>query len=241
MNKKSSIRINKFLSEKGSYSRRGIDKLIQERRITVNGKVIKLGTKVNYDDEIRIDGELSHNPKKKKKEIYLLFNKPIGIECTTNQKINNNIIDYIGYPQRIFPVGRLDKDSEGLILLTNDGSIVNKILRSENDNEKEYIVSVNRKINSEFITKMSRGVKLKNTITKPCKIKKINNYTFKIILTQGLNRQIRRMCSFFDYKVKSLIRTRVINIQLGNLRTGKFRKFSNNEIEILNNHLKKTK
>ena len=240
MSKERYIRINKFLSEKGSYSRRGIDKLIKEKRITVNGIIIKPGIKVSYSDEIKIDGELSHNPKKKKKEVYLIFNKPPGVECTTNQKIKNNIIDFIGYPKRIFPIGRLDKDSEGLIFLTNDGNIVNKILRSENNNEKEYIVQVNRKINSDFISKMSNGVKLKNIRTKPCKIKKINNYTFKIILTQGLNRQIRKMCNFFDYKVKSLIRTRIINIQLGNLRSGKFRKFSKNEIRILNEHLKKS-
>ena len=234
------VRINKFLSERGPYSRRGIDKLIDEKRISVNGKIIKLGYKVSNEDEIKIDGEIVSKSKKRRKIIYLLFNKPVGIECTTNQNIKNNIIDFIGYPQRIFPIGRLDKDSEGLIFLTNDGDIVNKILRSENNNEKEYIVKVNRKINSEFLIKMSRGVKLKNMITKPCEIEKINNYTFKIVLTQGLNRQIRKMCKLFDYKVKSLIRTRIINIQLGNLRTGKFRKFSKTEIEILNKNLTKT-
>ena len=145
MSKDELIRINKFLSEKGSYSRRGVDKLIEEQRITVNGKNVKLGLKVGSNDEIRIDGELIFKPRKKKKSIYLIFNKPVGIECTTNQNINNNIIDFIGYPSRIFPIGRLDKDSEGLIFLTNDGEIVNKILRSENNNEKEYQVNVNKK------------------------------------------------------------------------------------------------
>ena len=225
------IRINKYLSERGPYSRRGIDKLINEKRILVNGKLIKPGFKVNTDDEIKIDGETIIKSKKRKKDTYLIFNKPVGVECTTNQKIKNNIIDYIGYPQRIFPIGRLDKDSEGLIFLTNDGDIVNKILRSENNNEKEYIVQVNRKITSEFLSNISNGVKLKNIKTKPCIIKKINNYTFKIILTQGLNRQIRRMCNLFDYKVKSLIRTRIMNIELGSMKVGKFRKFFLNELQ----------
>ncbi len=233
MTKEKLTRINKFLSEKGSYSRRGVDKLIEENRITVNGKKIKLGLKVTSNDEIRIDGELLFKPKKKKKSVYLLFNKPIGIECTTNQNISNNIIDFIGYPSRIFPIGRLDKDSEGLIFLTNDGEIVNKILRSENNNEKEYIVNVNKKITSDFLSKISKGVKIKNIITKPCKVKKITNYSFKVILTQGLNRQIRKMCGLFEYKVKNLIRTRIININLGNLKVGKFRKFSKVELDQL--------
>ena len=240
MNNQNSVRINKFLSERGPYSRRAIDKLINEKRILVNGKHIKLGFKVNSDDEIKIDGEIINKSKKRKKNIYLIFNKPAGIECTTNQKINNNIIDFIGFPQRIFPIGRLDKESEGLIFLTNDGEIVNKILRSENNNEKEYIVQVNRKITSDFLSNMSKGVKLKNINTKPCQTKKINNYTFKIILTQGLNRQIRRMCHLFDYKVKSLVRTRIININLGSLKLGRFRKFLPNELEGLNKILDKS-
>ena len=237
MNKNLSVRINKFLSEKGPYSRRGVDKLIQEKRITVNDKVVKLGTKVSFNDKIKIDGELVFKPKKKRKNIYLLFNKPIGIECTTNQEVNNNIIDFIGYPSRLFPVGRLDKDSEGLIFLTNDGDIVNKVLRSERNNEKEYIVKVNKKITKEFINKMSRGVKIKNIQTKPCEIKKINNYTFEIILTQGLNRQIRKMCALFEYKVKSLVRTRIMDIKLGNLKVGKYRKFTFEELKKINTDL----
>ncbi len=237
MNKNLSVRINKFLSEKGPYSRRGVDKLIQEKRITVNDKVVKLGTKVSINDKIKIDGELLFKPKKKRKNIYLLFNKPIGIECTTNQDVNNNIIDFIGYPSRLFPVGRLDKDSEGLIFLTNDGDIVNKVLRSERNNEKEYIVKVNKKITKEFINKMSRGVRIKNIQTKPCEIKKINNYTFEIILTQGLNRQIRKMCALFEYKVKSLVRTRIMDIKLGNLKVGKYRKFTFEELKKINTDL----
>lgn len=237
MNKNLTVRINKFLSEKGPYSRRGVDKLIEEKRITVNDKVVKLGTKVSLNDKIKIDGELVFKPKKKRKNIYLLFNKPIGIECTTNQDVNNNIIDFIGYPSRLFPVGRLDKDSEGLIFLTNDGDIVNKVLRSERNNEKEYIVKVNKKITKEFINKMSKGVKIKNIQTKPCTIKKINNYTFQIILTQGLNRQIRKMCALFEYKVKSLVRTRIMDIKLGNLKVGKYRKFTFEEIRKLDTDL----
>ena len=237
MNKNLTVRINKFLSEKGPYSRRGVDKLIEEKRITVNDKVVKLGTKVSLNDKIKIDGELVFKPKKKRKNIYLLFNKPIGIECTTNQDVSNNIIDFIGYPSRLFPVGRLDKDSEGLIFLTNDGDIVNKVLRSERNNEKEYIVKVNKKITKEFVNKMSKGVKIKNIQTKPCTIKKINNYTFQIILTQGLNRQIRKMCALFEYKVKSLVRTRIMDIKLGNLKVGKYRKFTFEEIRKLDTDL----
>ena len=237
MNKNLTVRINKFLSEKGPYSRRGVDKLIEEKRITVNDKVVKLGTKVSLNDKIKIDGELVFKPKKKRKNIYLLFNKPIGIECTTNQDVNNNIIDFIGYPSRLFPVGRLDKDSEGLIFLTNDGDIVNKVLRSERNNEKEYIVKVNKKITKEFVNKMSKGVKIKNIQTKPCTIKKINNYTFQITLTQGLNRQIRKMCALFEYKVKSLVRTRIMDIKLGNLKVGKYRKFTFEEIRKLDTNL----
>ena len=231
------IRINKFLSSLGTYSRRQVDKLIEEKRIRVNKKYAKLGIRVSTNDEITIDGEFILIKSKKKKPVYLILNKPIGIECTTNLNVNNNIIDFLGYPKRIFPVGRLDKDSEGIIFLTNDGDIVNKILRSENNNEKEYEVRVNKKINSDFLNQMSGGVKIKNVTTKPCKIEKINNYTFKIILTQGLNRQIRKMCRHFNYKVKNLKRTRIINISLGSLKIGKFRKFTPYELESLMDHL----
>ena len=237
MNTNKPIRINKFLSSLGTYSRRQVDKLIEEKRIRVNKKYAKLGIRVSTNDEITIDGELILIKSKKKKPVYLILNKPIGIECTTNLNVNNNIIDFLGYPKRIFPVGRLDKDSEGIIFLTNDGDIVNKILRSENNNEKEYEVRVNKKINSDFLNQMSSGVKIKNVTTKPCKIEKINNYTFKIILTQGLNRQIRKMCRHFNYKVKNLKRTRIINISLGSLKIGKFRKFTPYELESLMDHL----
>ena len=171
--------------------------------------------------------------KKKTKPIYLMFNKPIGIECTTDTNTKNNIIDFIGYPRRIFPIGRLDKDSEGLIFLTNDGEVVNKILRSENNNEKEYVVGVNKKVNADFLNQMRNGVKLNNTLTKKCKIEKLDNYSFKIILTQGLNRQIRRMCAQYDYRVKYLKRVRIINISLGKLRLGKFRKLTPLELDVL--------
>ena len=231
------IRLNKFLSSLGTYSRRQVDKLIEEKRIRVNKKYAKLGIRVSTNDEITIDGELILIKSKKKKPVYLILNKPIGIECTTNLNVNNNIIDFLGYPKRIFPIGRLDKDSEGIIFLTNDGDIVNKILRSENNNEKEYEVRVNKKINSDFLNQISSGVKIKNVTTKPCKIEKINNYTFKIILTQGLNRQIRKMCRHFNYKVKNLKRTRIINISLGSLKIGKFRKFTPYELESLMDHL----
>ena len=231
------IRINKYLSSLGTYSRRQIDKLIEEKRIIINKKYASLGVKVSSNDKITIDGELILKKNKKKKPVYLMLNKPIGIECTTNLNVNNNIIDFLGYPKRIFPIGRLDKDSEGIIFLTNDGEIVNKILRSENNNEKEYEVRVNKKINSNFLNQMSSGIKIKNITTKPCKVEKINNYTFKIILTQGLNRQIRKMCRFFEFKVKNLKRTRIINISLGNLKVGKFRKFTPYELQSLMDHL----
>jgi 23S rRNA pseudouridine2604 synthase len=233
MHKSKLTRLNKFLSEIGYCSRRAADKLIKDNRVSVNGKKVLLGGKVSLEDEVRVDGELITNPKKKKKLVYLIFNKPIGVECTTDVNTKNNIIDFIGYPKRIFPVGRLDKDSEGLIFLTNDGDVVNRILRSDNNNDKEYIVHVNKKISTDFLVRMRKGVQLKNILTKSCEIKKINNYSFKIILTQGLNRQIRKMCRHFDYKVKFLKRIRIIDISLGNLRVGQFRNFTQPELNNL--------
>jgi 23S rRNA pseudouridine2604 synthase len=233
MHKSKLTRLNKFLSEIGYCSRRAADKLIKDNRVSVNGKKVLLGGKVSLEDEVRVDGELITNPKKKKKIFYLIFNKPIGVECTTDVNTKNNIIDFIGYPKRIFPVGRLDKDSEGLIFLTNDGDVVNRILRSDNNNDKEYIVHVNKKISTDFLVRMRKGVQLKNILTKSCEIKKINNYSFKIILTQGLNRQIRKMCRHFDYKVKFLKRIRIIDISLGNLRVGQFRNFTQPELNNL--------
>jgi|TARA_B100000959_G_scaffold194537_1_gene203427 23S rRNA pseudouridine2604 synthase len=226
-------RLNKFLSQIGYCSRRAADKLINERRVSVNTKIVGLGVKVSLSDEVRVDGELVTNPKKKKKFVYLIFNKPVGVECTTDRNVKNNIIDFIGYPKRIFPIGRLDKNSEGLILLTNDGDIVNKILRTENNNEKEYVVHVNKKISSDFLSNMRKGVQLKNNLTKSCKVKKINNYSFNIILTQGMNRQIRKMCLKLDYKVKFLRRIRIINIEIGSLKLGRFRNFTSEELKGL--------
>ena len=231
------MRLNKFLSSRGSYSRRAVDKLIQAERISINGKTAKLGDKVSDGDEIKVDGEVINKGKKKTKPIYLMFNKPIGIECTTDTNTKNNIIDFIGYPRRIFPIGRLDKDSEGLIFLTNDGDVVNKILRSENNNEKEYVVGVNKKVNADFLNQMRNGVKLNNTLTKKCKIEKLDNYSFKIILTQGLNRQIRRMCEHLNYRVLNLKRVRIMSICL-DIEIGKWRYLTTGEISEINNSLK---
>ena len=232
-------RINKFLSEAGYCSRRAADKLIEEGRVTINGIVPEMGAKIVEGDEVRVDGELIS--KAKEKPVYLAFHKPVGIVCTTDTGVEkDNIIDFLNYPKRIFPIGRLDKASEGLILLTNDGDIVNKILRARNNHEKEYIVHVNKKINSSFVQKMSEGIPILDTITRPCKVKRIGDFRFKIILTQGLNRQIRRMCNLFDYKVKSLIRTRIMNIELGSIKVGKFRKFFPNELQGLNKIVEKS-
>lgn len=222
-------RINKYLSEVGYCSRRAADKLIEAGRVTINGKVPEMGTKLNPEDEVCVDGELISEPNKK--PVYLAFNKPVGIVCTTDTKVEkNNIIDFINYPKRIFPIGRLDKNSEGLILLTNDGEIVNKILRARNKHEKEYMVIVNKPITKDFIYKMSNGVPILDTITRKCKVEQVTKYEFRIILTQGLNRQIRRMCEHFDYKVKKLRRIRIMNIQL-DLPLGKWRHLTKTELE----------
>lgn len=226
------VRINKFLSEIGYCSRREADKLIDEKKISVNGKIISMGTKVIPSDKIEINGiEIE---KKNEEKIYIAFNKPKGIVCTTNTKVEkNNIIDYINYPKRIFPIGRLDKLSEGLILLTNDGDIINKILRSRNNHDKEYIVTLNKPIKEEFIKKMSSGIPILGRTTKKCFVKKIDNSKFKIILTEGLNRQIRRMCQYLNYKVIKLKRIRIMNINL-DLDVGKYRFLSNTELKKLN-------
>ena len=224
-------RINKFLSETGYCSRREADKLLENGRITINGIIPELGTKVSSQDEVRVDGKLIHD--KKEKPIYLAFNKPVGIECTTNLDVKFNIVDYINYPKRIFPIGRLDKASEGLIFMTNDGDIVNKILRARNNHEKEYIVTVNKLITDRFIEKMSNGLPILDTITKKCKVEQISKTVFKIILTQGLNRQIRRMCEYLDYEVTALKRTRIININL-DVPVGRHRDLTDSEIVELN-------
>ncbi len=224
-------RINKFMSESGFCSRREADKLLEQGRITINGKVPELGTKVSSDDEIRVDGKLIRE--KTEKPIYLAFYKPIGIECTTNLNVRDNIVDYINYPKRIFPIGRLDKASEGLIFMTNDGDIVNKILRARNNHEKEYIVTVNRPITDRFIDRMGNGIPILETITRKCKVEQISKYVFKIILTQGLNRQIRRMCEYLGYEVTALKRTRIINISL-DIHVGRYRDLTDDEIKQLN-------
>ena len=225
-------RINKYLSEVGYCSRRAADKLIDDGKVTINGKVARMGSKIDEDDQIEVEGQRIE--KLTKKNIYLAFNKPVGIVCTTDRKVEpDNIIDFINYPKRIFPIGRLDKPSEGLIFLTNDGDIVNKILRSRNDHEKEYIVGVNRPISNEFIQRMSNGVEILDTITKDCFVKQLGPKKFKIILTQGLNRQIRRMCESLGYRVRSLKRVRIMNIKL-DVATGKYREFTKEEISDLN-------
>ena len=222
-------RINKYLSELGYCSRRRADRLIKEGKVTINGKVPEIGTKVDDCDLVEVEGKRIEKSTKQKK-IYLAFNKPVGIVCTTNREVEpDNIIDFIKYPKRIFPIGRLDKWSEGLIFLTNDGDIVNKILRARNNHEKEYIVSVNRPINKEFIQSMSNGIEILETITKNCFVKQIGAKKFKIILTEGLNRQIRRMCESLGYRVQSLKRVRIMNIKL-DLPVGKYREFTKKEL-----------
>ncbi len=225
-------RINKYLSEIGYCSRRVADRLIKEGKVAINGKVPELGTIVREGDQVEVEGQKIGKTSKQKR-IYLAFNKPVGIVCTTDRTVEqNNIIDFIKYPTRIFPIGRLDKSSEGLIFLTNDGDIVNKILRARNNHEKEYIVSVNRPINRDFIQRMSCGVEILDTITRNCLVKQLGPKKFRIILTQGLNRQIRRMCEALGYKVQSLKRVRIMNIKL-DVPTGKYRQFTKEELSEL--------
>ena len=226
-------RINKFLSEVGYCSRREADRLILEGKVTINGKISEIGAKVEESDQVAIEGQRI-DKSTDKKNIYLAFNKPVGIVCTTDRGVEpDNIIDFVKYPSRIFPIGRLDKPSEGLIFLTNDGDIVNKILRARNNHEKEYIVSVNREIKKDFIQNMSNGVEILDTITKNCFVKQLGPKKFKIILTQGLNRQIRRMCETLGYKVQTLKRVRIMNIKL-DVPTGKYRELTKDELSELN-------
>ena len=232
-------RINKYLSEAGYCSRRVADRLIEEGKVTINGEVSEIGSKVDDEDYVEVKGKRIEKSKKQK-NVYLAFNKPVGIVCTSDRRAEpNNIIDYVNYPIRIFPVGRLDKPSEGLIFLTNDGDIVNKILRARNNHEKEYIVSLNRPINRDFIQSMSNGVEILGTITKNCFVKKLGQKKFKIVLTQGLNRQIRRMCESLGYRVLTLKRVRIMNIKL-DIPTGKYREFTKEEIFELNRLLAKS-
>lgn len=228
------IRVNKFLSESGFCSRREADKLIEAGRVKINGKVPEMGTKVGQNDIVSVDDRPIAKPKED--FIYLLLHKPVGIECTTNQTVRKNIVTYMDYPKRIFPVGRLDKASEGLIIMTNDGDIVNKILRARNNHEKEYIVTVDKPITPQFIKRMSNGIPILDTVTKKCFVEQISKFTFRIILTQGLNRQIRRMCEFLDYEVTKLKRIRIMNLKL-DVPYGKFREITTHEMQTLHHLL----
>jgi len=227
--------LNKAISQTGYCSRREADKLVDSGWVTINDAPAKSGNRVTENDVIKIKGKVL--AQKKEKSIFIAFNKPLGIECTTNTKVKNNIIDYLNFKQRIFPIGRLDKNSEGLIFLTNNGDIVNEILRSRNNHEKEYIVKVNKPIRSKFINKMAQGVPILDTMTKKCLVKKITSDTFNIVLTQGLNRQIRRMCKHFGYKVIGLKRIRIMNVNIGSLPVGKWRNLTKTEWELLNANL----
>ena len=220
------MRLNKFISESGKASRRGADKLIEEGRVKINGRKAKIGDQVKPGDVVMVNGQrirLARN------NVYLALNKPVGITCTTEKNVKGNIVDLVNHPLRVFNIGRLDKDSDGLILLTNDGDIVNEILRAENNHEKEYIVSVDKPITPEFVEKMSKGVRILGTKTLPCKVEQLSKYEFKIILTQGLNRQIRRMCEALGYEVYRLQRVRIMNIHLGNLPVGQWRDLTKKE------------
>lgn len=224
------MRINKFISETGRCSRREADQWIEQGRVTINGVVATLGSKVNETDIVQIDGQPLGG---KQQAIYIALNKPVGITCTTERHIEGNIIDFIGHRERIFPIGRLDKDSEGLILLTNNGDIVNQILRVENRHEKEYWVTVDRPVTDAFLKGMASGVRILGTLTKPSVVTRMGPERFKIILTQGLNRQIRRMCAAFDYRVRRLQRVRIMHIELGDLKRGQWRELSQDEVRKL--------
>jgi len=231
-NNQNSTNLNKFISSTGICSRRDAEKWIVAGRVTINNKTAKLGNRVFEGDTVKVDGrQLQAKPK----TVYIALNKPVGIVSTTDSKERKNIVKHINYPQRLFPIGRLDKPSEGLIFLTNDGDIVNKILRAGNNHEKEYIVSVNKKITDTFIQKMANGIPILGTVTQKCKVKKISNFVFQIILTQGLNRQIRRMCEYLGYEVTKLKRTRIMNVELGTLKTGDWRELTQEELKEINN------
>lgn len=222
--------LNKYISESGLCSRREADKLLEQGRVTLNGVVAQKGNRVKTGDVVKVNGKLIQT---KNKVVYLAFHKPRGVTCTTDLKDKSNIIDFLRYPERIFPIGRLDKESDGLIFLTNDGDIVNKILRAGNNHDKEYMVTVDKPINPEFIKKMSSGVRILDTITQPCSVTQVSKNTFKIILRQGLNRQIRRMAETLGYEVKKLTRTRIMHISLGKLPLGKWRYFTTKEMDRL--------
>lgn len=224
-------RINKYISESGICSRREADKLIEEGKVTVNGEKAELGTKVSDGDDIKIDGK---KLSMKRKTVHIAFNKPVGVVCTTDRTTRNNIIDFIKFPERVFPIGRLDKPSEGLIFLTNEGDIVNKILRAGNNHEKEYVVTVDKPVTPEFIAAMGNGVAILDTVTKKCLVVKEDKNSFRIILTQGLNRQIRRMCDALGFHVRTLKRIRIMNVTLDGIESGKWRYLSKDEMAIIN-------
>ncbi|SEK34771.1 23S rRNA pseudouridine2604 synthase [Pseudobutyrivibrio ruminis] len=232
-----SIRLNKYLSDAGVCSRRAADKAIEEGRVLVNGKPAEMGMRIGSADEVLFDGKPVSNADKK--PVLIAYNKPVGIVCTAEKREKNNIIDHINYPERIYPIGRLDKDSNGLILLTNQGDLVNKIMRAANAHEKEYIVTVDKDIDSDFIKKMSSGVYLDelDVTTRKCQVEKLSKRTFKIVLTQGLNRQIRRMCQMLGYRVRSLKRVRIMNIELNDLQEDTYRDVTEAELKALNKML----
>jgi 23S rRNA pseudouridine2604 synthase len=227
------VRLNKYLSESGACSRREADTLIAEGRVTVNGVPASLGTQVSDGDDVRLDGDRVGGARKKVKPVYIALNKPVGITCTTERHVAGNIVDFVNHTERVFPIGRLDKDSEGLILLTNDGDIVNEVLRAEHNHEKEYVVGVDHAITPEFVEQMATGVRLSDATTKPAKVMKLGAKVFKIILTQGLNRQIRRMCEALGYTVETLQRVRIMHIRLGELPLGRWRQLTPQEIAPL--------
>ena len=226
------VRLNKYLTSMGVCSRREADKLIKSGRVKVNGKVVQLGGKISSSDKVTVNNQVI---KKDEERIYIALNKPIGITCTTEKRVQGNIVDFVKkrkkIDKRIFPIGRLDKPSEGLIFLTNDGDIVNKILRASNNHEKEYIVTVDKEISKGFLNKMGNGIPILDTVTKKCKISKINNFTFNIVLTEGLNRQIRRMCEYLGYEVVKLKRVRIMNVNLDNLKSGNWRYLTKKEMK----------
>ncbi|MBM7567481.1 23S rRNA pseudouridine(2604) synthase RluF [Paenibacillus sacheonensis] len=224
------MRINKFISETGYCSRREADKLVENGKVTINGVVAELGSQAELGDDVRVDGRPIGE---QKGHVYIALNKPVGITSTTEAQVAGNIVDYVGHEERIFPIGRLDKDSEGLILLTNDGDIVNRILRAEGKHEKEYIVTVDRPVTPRFLKAMSEGVRILGSMTLPCKVQKESDRVFRITLTEGKNRQIRRMCQTFGYNVRKLRRVRIMNIQLGQLANGKWRDLTKGELSEL--------
>lgn len=230
-----STNINKFISSTGVCSRRDAEKLIVEGRVRINNAVAVLGNRVFEGDVVTVDGKALQA---KPKTLYIALNKPVGIVCTTDSKERKNIVKFVGHPERLFPIGRLDKPSEGLIFLTNDGDIVNKILRAGNNHEKEYIVSVDKKITQEFVRKMGNGIPILGTMTKKCKVEQINDITFKIVLIQGLNRQIRRMCEYLGYEVTRLKRVRIMNVHLNTLKVGAWRELTAKEMEEINRMVK---